>query len=99
MERKPKVLVVDDHMAAREGIHSMLDSDHGVEDVGEAGSGEEAGQRVVELRPDVVLMDIRMPGMSGIEATRQIKKSVPTTSVIMLTIYDSEVYVVEGIPA
>jgi len=77
----------------------MLASEPGLELVGEASGGEEAIQATADLDPDVVLMDIRMPSMNGTEAVRQIKSEHPTTSVIMLTMYDSETYVVESIRA
>lgn len=94
-----KVLLVDDHPVVLQGLRSMLAGEPGVEVVGEACNGEEAVRRTTELEPDVVLMDVRMPGMSGIEATRQIKQARPTTSVIVLTILDSEIYVVDAVKA
>jgi len=94
-----RVLLVDDHTVVREGLRSMLASDQGIAVVGEAASGEEGIEKVEELSPDVVLMDIRMPGISGIEATKEIKEKAPITSVIMLTMYDSEMYVIEAIRA
>lgn len=93
------VLLVDDHPVVREGLRTMLMGEPGIEVVGEASSADEAVRKVGELDPDVVLMDIRMPGVNGIEATRSIKKAHPTTAVIMLTISDSEIYVVEAIRA
>lgn len=94
-----KVLLVDDHPVVREGVRIMLSGEPGIVVAGEACGGEEAVQKVQELVPDVVLMDIRMPGMSGTEAVRRIKTASPTTSVIMLTMYDSDMYVVEAIQA
>lgn len=94
-----KVLLVDDHTVVRDGVRTMLSSEPDIVVVGEASSGEEAVQRVQELEPHVVLMDIRMPKMSGIEAARRIKSARPTTSVIMLTMYDSDTYMVEAIRA
>ena len=91
------VLLVDDHPVVRKGLRTMLMSEPGIDVVGGASNGEEAIHKVDELEPDVVLIDIRMPGMSGNEATLQIKKAHPTTSVIVLTMYDSEVHVVEAI--
>ena len=99
MKDSIKVLLVDDHPVVREGLRAMLAGESGIELVGEASGGQEAVQEVASLKPDVVLMDIRMPDMSGTEATRQIKNANPTTSVIMLTMYDSEMYVVESIRA
>ena len=94
-----KVLLVDDHTVVRDGVRTMLSSEPDFVVVGEASSGEEAVQRVHELEPHVVLMDIGMPRMSGIEAARRIKSARPTTSVIMLTMYDSDTYMVEAIRA
>lgn len=94
-----RVLLVDDHTVVREGVRTMLFGEPGIVVVGEASNGEEAIQLVQGLAPHVVLMDIRMPGMSGTEAARRIKSASPTTSVIMLTMYDSDMYVVEAIQA
>lgn len=93
------VLLVDDHLVVREGLRTMLAKDRGVEVVGEASSGEEAIQKVDDLHPQVVLMDIRLPGMSGIEAAQQVKEAHAAVSVIVLTMYDSEMYVIEAIRA
>jgi DNA-binding NarL/FixJ family response regulator len=97
--RTIKVLLVDDHTVVREGVRTMLSDQPDIVVAGEASSGEEAVQMTKELEPHVILMDIRMPGMSGTEATRHIKSTKPTTSVIMLTMYDSDMYVVEAIQA
>jgi len=94
-----RVLVVDDHPVVREGLRSMLSSDPGIEVVGEADSGEKAIEMADQMEPHVVLTDIRMPGMSGIEVTRQVKAAWPGTAVIVLTMYDSEMYVVEALRA
>ena len=94
-----RILVVDDHPVVREGLCSMLKGDPQLEIVGTADSGEAALQMVNQLEPDLVLMDILMPGMSGIELTRQIKTERPATVVILLTMYDSNMYVVEGLRA
>ncbi|MDP3062590.1 MAG: response regulator transcription factor [Chloroflexota bacterium] len=99
MTQTINVLLVDDHTVVREGVRTMLSGEPDIVVVGEASSGEEALQRVHELAPHVVLMDIRMPGMSGTEAARRIMSASPTTSVIMLTMYDSDMYVVEAIQA
>ncbi|MBI4333898.1 MAG: response regulator transcription factor [Chloroflexi bacterium] len=94
-----RVMVVDDHPVVRDGIRAMLAGQPGIEVVGSAGSGEEAIEKAGELKPDVILMDIRIPGMSGIEATRRIKEQFPQVAVIVLTMYDSETYVVEALRA
>ena len=92
-----RVMLVDDHPVVREGFRTMLAPEPDIEVVAEAADGEEAVQKAEELAPDVVLMDIRLPGIDGIEATRRIKKARPTTSVILVTMYDSEAYVIEGV--
>ncbi len=99
MVGKIMVLLVDDHPVIRAGLKAMLAGECDMEVVGEACTGEEALGVVEAIEPNVVLMDIRLPGMSGTEATRQIKKASPDTSVIMLTMYDSEMYVVEALRA
>jgi DNA-binding NarL/FixJ family response regulator len=91
------VLIVDDHPIAREGLRQMLASCDFIHIAGEAANGVEAIARVVELRPDVVLMDIRMPGPSGLEVTRQIKAELPATSVIIVTSYDDEALLADSI--
>ena len=90
-----RVLVVDDHPVVREGIRAMLSSDTRIKTIDEASCGEEAIEKVNLLDPDVVLLDIRMPGMSGIEVTKRVKADRPNTAVIILTMYDNEMYVVE----
>jgi DNA-binding NarL/FixJ family response regulator len=87
---KIKVLLVDDQQLVREGLRRMLEFDEEIKVVGEAGSGEEALVKAKDLNPDIILMDIRMPGMSGIEATRQLKAQGCTANIIMLTIYEDK---------
>ena len=89
--------MVDDHPVVREGIRAMLSGAPRIEAIEEAGSGEEALEKVAALGPDVVLVDMRMPGMSGIEVTKRVMASRPDTAVILLTMYDSEVYVAEAL--
>lgn len=85
-----KVLIVDDHTLFRKGIRKLLESIEGVAIIGEAGDGLEAIKKVASLKPDVVLMDISMREMNGLEATREIRRTYPDTSVILLTMHDNE---------
>lgn len=87
---KIKVLLVDDQQLVREGLRRMVEFDDEIKVVGEASSGEEALVKAKELNPDIILMDIRMPGMSGIEATRQLKAQGCSANIIMLTIYEDK---------
>jgi DNA-binding NarL/FixJ family response regulator len=95
-----RALIVDDHPVTREGLRTALElSDDVIVVVGEAGSGEEAVEQVRDLSPDVVFMDVRMPGMDGIEATRRIRDAAPDTKVILITIDESRGAVSEAIQA
>jgi DNA-binding NarL/FixJ family response regulator len=93
------VLIADDHPVVREGLQAMLATDEAIEVVGEAGDGAEAVAKTAELEPDIVLMDLRMPNLDGIEATRRIKAQNPATSVIVLTMYDNDAYVIDAVRA
>jgi len=88
-----KLLVAEDHLITRQGICRLLEDERDLTVVGEAGDGEEAVQMVTEMQPDVVIMDIAMPKLNGIEATRQIKLIHPTTAVLILSAYDDDEYV------
>ncbi len=94
-----RVLLVDDQQIVRQGLATILRYAPGIEVVGEAGDGEEAIRLAQELVPDVVLMDLKMPGLGGIPATRRICAMVPTIHVIILTTYDADDMVFEGIKA
>jgi len=96
---KIRILIVDDYPVIREGLRTMLSTYQTVEVVGEAADGAQAVAMVAEKKPDVVLMDIRMPNMDGIEATRRIKDKHPSISVIVLTIYDNDAYVIDAVRA
>ena len=85
-----RVLVVDDHVLYRRGLELVLGQEADIDIVGEAGDGHEAIRRTEELLPDVVLMDVRMPRRSGIEACTAITELVPSTKIVMLTISDEE---------
>src|SRR3989304_282926 len=88
-----RVVIAEDHTLVREGTRRVLDQCRDIEVVGEAGDGEEAILKALEQRPDVVLMDISMPKLNGIDATRRIKSACPDTAVLALTSYDDDVYV------
>ncbi len=94
-----RVLVADDHALYRRGLEMVLSTEDGIEIVGEAGDGAEAIRRAEELLPDVVLMDIRMPRRSGIEACTAIKDVVPSTKIVILTISDEESDLYEAVRA
>jgi DNA-binding NarL/FixJ family response regulator len=88
-------MLTDDHTLFRQGIRTLLAIEPDMEIVGEASNASEAIAKAAEVRPDVVLMDIGMPGLSAFEATRQIKKNRPETRILFLTMYDDEDYLVE----
>ena len=96
---KITVLIVDDHTLVRDGIRSLLELVTDVEVVGEAANGREALEQVKELTPDVVLMDLAMPIMNGLEATRRIRREFPDTKILALTQYDDSEYVIPVIEA
>jgi DNA-binding NarL/FixJ family response regulator len=93
------ILIVDDHPVTREGLHAALDLSEDVVVVGEAASGEEAVDAVRDQQPDIVFMDVRMPGMGGIEATRAIRQASPDTRVILFTVDESRTSIAEAIQA
>jgi DNA-binding NarL/FixJ family response regulator len=85
-----RILLVDDHLLFRKAIASLFETQPGYEVVGEAGDGEAALDLAVALRPDVILMDITMPGMSGLEATRRITAALPDARIVMLTMVEAD---------
>lgn len=99
MEQPVKLLLVDDHPIVRSGLRMLFLSEPSMTIVGEASSGEEAIAAVSRLQPDVVIMDVSMPGMNGIEATRRIKAAHPETAVLALTMYEDEQYFFEMLNA
>jgi len=94
-----RLLIVDDQRLMREGLRTLLELERGFEVVGEAANGQAAMDAYAELNPDVVLMDIRMPGMDGVEATRRICASWPGARVIIRTTFDDDSNVFEGLRA
>jgi len=94
-----KVLITDDHPVVREGLSAMLNKEPDIQVVGEAENGAEAIDKAKELQPDVVLMDLRMPEVDGVEAMRQIRAANPGIKFIVLTTYDNDEYIFKGIEA
>jgi len=94
---RTRVLLVDDHALFREGLGMIIDSQEDMQVVGEAGDGLEAVVKAAELRPDLILMDIQMPGVDGIEAARRINKDLPAATIVMLTVRDDEEKLFEAI--
>ena len=94
-----RVMIVDDHPVTRDGLRSALMSSGEVEIVGEAASGEQAVQAVKEVAPEVIFMDVRLPGISGIEATRQIMAIAPETKVILFTVEESRAALADAMRA
>src|SRR3990172_5308402 len=93
MEGNVRILLVDDHTIVRQGLRALLEAQPGFTVVGEAENGRDAVKKAQELAPDVVIMDIAMPILNGLEATRQIKRLLPETKVLALTMYNDEEYV------
>jgi DNA-binding NarL/FixJ family response regulator len=94
-----KIILCEDHLITRQGIRRLLEDEKGLSIVAEAGDGEEVVALAAELQPDVVVMDIAMPKMNGIEAARQIKLNNPHTIVLMLSAYDDDEYVFASLKA
>ena len=97
--KKLGILIADDHPVVRDGLRGMLESQADFEVVGEAEDGAQAIQLVEELGPDIVLMDLRMPQVDGVTATREIKRSQPETQILVLTTYDSDADILPAIEA
>jgi len=94
-----RVLLVDDQVLFREGLRTLLSVQSDIDVVGEAGDGIEAVREAVRLKPDVVLMDLQMPQLDGVGATRQLQNECPQSNVVILTTFDDDEYVFEGLRA
>ena len=99
MSQPIRVLVADDHMIVRTGIRHVLESEAGFEVVGEAGTGREAVSLAAKLRPDVVVLDISMPGESGLQVAAQLRGTSPEARVLILSMHDNAEYVLESVRA
>ena len=97
--KKIRTLVVDDHTLIRQGIVGLLESQPDIDVVGQAGTGQEALEATRSLAPEVVLMDVAMPGISGLDATRELKSRFPGVQVVILTIHDREDYLFQALRA
>src|SRR5215467_4062783 len=94
-----RVLVVDDQRLMRDGIASLLEMQDTIEVIGTASNGQEAVEKAVSLRPDVILMDVRMPVMDGVVATGQVCRELPSCRILMLTTFDDEEYIIDALRA
>ncbi len=93
MSNRIRILIADDHAVVREGTRRVLEQEPDLEVVGEAGDGEEAVELATSLRPDVAIVDVSMPKMDGIEATRRIKATCPSINVLILSAYDDDQFI------
>ncbi len=93
MKNKINILIVDDHKLFAEGLRKLLELEHDIQIVGEASDGKEAIQKTLTLKPDIVIMDINMATLSGVEAAKEIKKVYPQCKIIIVTAYDDESYI------
>jgi len=97
--KKIRLLVADDHKIFRQGIKKLLEEQNDLQVVGEAADGREAVKKAEELKPDVIIMDVAMADLNGLQATRLIKKALPETKVLMLTMHKNEDYVLQSFQA
>ena len=97
--KKIKILIVDDHVVVREGLSAMLSREPNIEVIDEAENGAQAIDKADKLRPDIILMDLRMPEVDGVEAMQRIKQQHPEINFIVLTTYDNDEYIFKGIEA
>jgi two-component system response regulator NreC len=93
------VLLVDDHHVVRRGIRALLENEAGIHVVGEVGTGVEAARLTQQLKPDVLIIDLMLADMSGLEVIRQVRKRAPATSAVVLSMYGNDCYVVEALQA
>ena len=98
-KKKVKVLIADDQTLFREGIKDLLENEKSIEVIGEAADGNEVVRLAKKLKPDVILMDIKLPHLDGVSATRLIRKELPDTNVLILSSYEDEAHVMESIQA
>jgi DNA-binding NarL/FixJ family response regulator len=91
------VVLADDHAVVRQGIRAMLEAEPGLRVIGEAGTGREAGRLVEQLRPNVLVLDLMMPELGGLEVVRQLRKRAPKTRVVVLSMHKDESYVVQAL--
>ncbi|MBI4758188.1 MAG: response regulator transcription factor [Chloroflexi bacterium] len=96
---KISILIADDHTLFRKGIRKMLEAEEDVRVVGEAGTGREALEQARALMPDVILMDIKMPGLDGVEATRTLRREMPHVGIIFCTMFEDDEFVFAGLKA
>lgn len=99
MSKKIRVLITDDHRVVREGLSAILETKEEIEIVGEAKDGGEAVEKARQLLPDVIVMDVSMPGMNGVEATRIIKREMPNIGIVALTMYEDQQYIFDLVRA
>lgn len=97
--KKINIVLADDHVLVRNGIKAMLESESDIEVVGEAGDGYEALESAKNLKPDIIVLDIRMPNMTGLEAAAKLKNQSPGTKAVILSMHDSEEYVLQALDA
>jgi two-component system, NarL family, response regulator NreC len=91
------IMLADDHPIVRQGLRALLESEQNFQLVGEAGDGLEAVRLAIRLKPDVLITDVMMPGLNGLEVTRQVTKSLPQTKVVILSMYTDDSYVLEAL--
>lgn len=98
-DREIRLMIADDHTIVRQGLKKLLEEETGVEVVGEAVDGRDAVTKAMDLMPDIIIMDLSMPGLHGLEATRQITKRLPKSKVIILSMHKNDAYVQQALRA